>query len=524
VGTAYGEQKSFTTNQEMPTVITGDVINITYTTADCSGNVTADGGASVTARGVCWSTSENPTTLNSMTTDGTGVGTYTSNITGLSPNTTYYVRAYATNTKGTAYGEQKSFRTYDQEMPTVFTGDVTNITATTTDCSGNVTADGGASVTARGVCWSTSENPTTSNSMTTDGTGVGTYSSNITGLSPNTTYYVRAYATNSVGTAYGEQKSFTTNLEMPSVITGELTNITTITADCSGNVTADGGASVTARGVCWSTSENPTTSNSMTTNGTGVGTYTSNITGLSPNTTYYVRAYATNTKGTAYGEQKSFRTYDIFLTDSRDGHIYKTVTIGSQVWMAENLAYLPYVVGPGSESEIIPYYYVYGYDGTDEAEAKAYEHTPTGDEYSPGGAPIKSYETYGVLYNWPAAMSACPEGWHLPSDVEWTTLADYLGGESVAGGKMKEAGTSHWKSPNEGATNSSGFTGLPGGGRDSYFDAFSGIGGWCELWSSTLHPSRSNVALIRYLRFDDDVVPISDNSKSLGYSVRCIGD
>ena len=201
-----------------------------------------------------------------------------------------------------------------------------------------------------------------------------------------------------------------------SVTTGTVTNITTTTASCSGNVTSDGGSSVTARGVCWSTSENPTTSNSKTTNGTGLGTYTSNITGLSPNTTYYVRAYATNSQGTAYGEQRTFRTltasdieYGSF-TDSRDGKVYKTVTIGEQVWMAENLAYLPSVVGPATESYTAPYYYVYGYDGTSVATAKA----------------TTNYQTYGVLYNWPAALTACPSGWHLPSDAEWTQMKNYL--------------------------------------------------------------------------------------------------
>ena len=208
----------------------------------------------------------------------------------------------------------------DPVIPSVTTGDVTDITTTTAFCGGNVTADGGAAVIARGVCWSTLENPTTSDSKTTDdlaqrtkaedGTGLGTYTSHVTGLSPNTTYYVRAYATNANGTAYGEQRTFTTNAQqgMPSVTTADVIDITTTTATCGGNVTSDGGSSVTARGVCWSTSQNPTTSNSKTTNGTGVGTFTSNISGLSPNTTYYVRAYAINSEGTSYGDQIEFTT------------------------------------------------------------------------------------------------------------------------------------------------------------------------------------------------------------------------
>jgi uncharacterized protein (TIGR02145 family) len=524
VGTAYGEQKSFTTNQEMPTVVTGEITNITATSATCSGNVTSDGGLSVTTRGVCWSTSENHTTSNSKTTDGTGLGTFTSNINDLSPNTTYYVRTYATNAKGTAYGEQKSFTT-DQEMPTVVTGDVTNITYTTADYSGNVTADGGASVTARGVCWSTSENPTTSNSKTTDGTGLGTYTSTITDLFPSTTYYVRAYATNSVGTAYGEQRTFTTNaLTLPSAATEDVTNITTTTATCLGNVTSDGGSSVTARGVCWSTSDNPTTSNTKTTDGTGIGAYSSNLTGLSQNTTYYFKAYATNSKGTAYGEQRTFTTLPVSdieygsFTDSRDDNQYVTVTIGSQVWMAENLAYLPSVSPPTSGSNNLPYYYVYGYDGTNVSEAKA----------------TSNYQTYGVLYNWRAAMNGasssntnpsgvqgiCPEGWHLPSEAEWTILTDYLGGEDVAHGKMKETGTTHWKAPNTGATNESGFTAVPGGFR--YPDGtFNYLGLYCYWWSSTTYKYDSSSAYDLSL---SSTLYSTFSSKAFGSSVRCVRD
>ena len=312
-GTSYGEQKSFTTlqNIELPTVTTNNVTNITTNSATSGGNVTSDGGANVTARGVCWSTSQNPTISNSHTTDGNGTGSFTSNMTGLTANTTYYVRAYATNEKGTSYGEQKSFKTLQNiELPTVTTTNVSNITQTTATSGGNVTSNGGANVTARGVCWSTSQNPTISNSHTTDGTGTGSFTSSITGLTANTTYYVRAYATNEKGTSYGEQKTFTTlqNIELPTVTTTNVSNITQTTATSGGNVTSDGGANVTARGVCWSTSQNPTISNSHTTDGNGTGSFTSNMTGLTANTTYYVRAYATNEKGTAYGEQKSFTT------------------------------------------------------------------------------------------------------------------------------------------------------------------------------------------------------------------------
>ncbi len=312
-GTSYGEEKSFTTmvNESMPVVTTNEVTNITQTTATSGGNVTSDGNAAVTARGVCWSTSQNPTIDDNKTVDGNGTGNFTSNITGLTANTTYYVRAYATNENGTSYGEEKSFTTMvNESMPVVTTNEVTNITQTTATSGGNVTSDGGANVTARGVCWSTSQNPTIDDNKTVDGSGTGSFTSSITGLTANTTYYVRAYATNEKGTSYGEQRIFKTlDITMPKVTTNDVTDITINSAKCGGNVTSDGGANVTARGVCWSTSPNPTINDNKTTDGNGTGSFTSNITGLTANTTYYVRAYATNEKGTSYGApQRSFTT------------------------------------------------------------------------------------------------------------------------------------------------------------------------------------------------------------------------
>ena len=225
----------------------------------------------------------------------------------LRANTTYYYLYEYSNGVDIIQTEAKTFTTNDYSMPTVTTNDVTNITTTSATCGGNVTDDGGLEVTARGVCWSTSPNPTISDSHTTDGTGTGEFTSSLTGLSVDTKYYVRAYATTSEGTEYGTQKEFTTLDGMPTVTTNEVTNITAASATCGGNVTDDGGFTVTARGVCWSTSPNPTISDSHTTDGTGTGEFTSSLTGLTDNATYYIRAYATNSKGTRYGEQKSFK-------------------------------------------------------------------------------------------------------------------------------------------------------------------------------------------------------------------------
>ena len=316
-GTAYGEEVTFTTLQEnvvvKPIVTTLEIAGLSQTTAVAGGNVTSDGGAEVTARGVCWSTSQEPTVEGEHTTDGAGTGEYQSNLSGLTANTTYYVRAYATNIEGTAYGEEISFTTLEEHIvvePTVVTVSVSEVTETTAVTGGNVTSDGGGEVSARGVCWSTSQEPTVEGSHTTDGTGTGEFVSNLTDLNDNTTYYVRAYATNEQGTSYGEQMSFTTvkHIDLPEVTTVEPTEIATTSAKTGGNVTSDGGGEITAKGVCWSTSQNPTLSDSFSTDGIGLGEYLSIINGLTINTTYYVRAYATNEAGTAYGEEFSFTT------------------------------------------------------------------------------------------------------------------------------------------------------------------------------------------------------------------------
>ena len=189
----------------LPGVTTGTVSRITQSDAYSGGQVYSDGHDNVTARGVCWGTSSDPTVSGNKSSDSTGTGLFTSHITGLTASTTYYVRAYATNSEGTAYGDNVSFTTDDVTYPTVTTVGLKSTTPTTAQSGGEVTNDGGAAVTQRGVCWNTTGMPTTTDSHTSDGTGAGVYASTLTGLEVGITYYVRAYAINSFGTSYGSQ-------------------------------------------------------------------------------------------------------------------------------------------------------------------------------------------------------------------------------------------------------------------------------------------------------------------------------
>lgn len=383
--------------------------------------------------------------------------------------------------------------------PSVQTSAVTNVTFSSAVCGGNVTSAGSSDVTARGVCWGTAINPTTANACTNNGDGTGIFTTSITGLDASTHYYVRAYATSFDGTSYGSNVEFTTTIsgEAPYVETLAVTDITDTTAICGGNVISAGTSPVGIRGVCWNTSGNPITSDPHTNDGAGTGMYSSNITGLSPGTTYFVRAYATNAEGTAYGFLESFTTSgggggftgnpcpDIpVLTDPRDGQEYPTVLIGDQCWLQTNMNY------------------------------------PTGNSWCYGNNPANC-NIYGRLYDWASALSACPEGWHLPSNNELLILAATV--ESDAG-KLKEEGTTHWSDPNAGATNETGFTALPAGWYDYRDSTFTALGQRIGLWSSTESQSSTTRAWYLYLVHYNATIYNFENDKTYGFSVRCLQD
>jgi uncharacterized protein (TIGR02145 family) len=410
-------------------------------------------------------------------------------------------------------------------VPILTTLNVSGVTQISAISGGIVKDDGGAQVTSRGVCWGTTANPATSSSKTSDGTGTGSFTSSITGLTAGTKYYVRAYATNSEGTSYGNEVSFTSNpILLATITTVAITAITTTTATSGGNITSDGGSTVTARGVCWGTVTEPTLPGSHTTDGTGIGNYASSLTGLTPNTAYYVRAYATNIVGTVYGNVLSLTTQPVKSLTDIDGNIYHYITIGNQIWMTENLKTTRYRNGdpiPTTLSDV-------NWLGT------------TSGAYAVYNNDNMNNDKFGKLYNWYAVADSrhlCPSGWHEPSDAEWTTLETYLtnngygfggGGNDIA---KSMAARSGWQESSlegsvgndQASNNSSGFTALPGGFRhyQGFFDYIDYIGFW---WSSSNGDSGSDNAWSRHLVHNSISLNNTQYDKHKGLSVRCIKD
>jgi uncharacterized protein (TIGR02145 family) len=410
---------------------------------------------------------------------------------------------------------KKSKDFYD--LPTLTTLPVTNIADYSAQSGGNITKDGRAAVVNRGVCWNTAGNPTINDPHTSDGMGIGSFTSNIVNLLPNTPYYVRAFAVNAEGTSYGNQVLFETTGEggLPQVTTSDPLNVTQTSADLGGDVVDQGGSPVTERGVCWALIALPTVADNKQASGSDTGSFVTTVSNLTPNTTYNVRAYAINSTGIAYGIAKPFLTSTggaqscpglAEFTDPRDGQVYPTVQIGSQCWMKTNL----------NIGAIVPI---------------KQDQDPSQLQKWCYGNVSGNCDVYGGLYQWDQIMQGstqigvqgiCPPGWHIPTDGEFATLTTYLGGYDPAGQKMKEAGFDHWEPPNTGANDSSGFSALPGGYRYTIDSVcyWSGKGAW--FWTSS--GSQGNVAWVRALYYNAGAQERTALFRYDGGSLRCIKD
>jgi len=507
----------------LPVISTNSVSDINPNVATCGGNITSVGGSPVTERGIVWSINPNPTiSLSTKTNNGLGAGAFTSSMTGLTSNVVYYVRAYVTNSVGTSYGNEVVFTT-TANIPILSTTSVQSITTNGAISGGNISSDGGSPITVRGTVWSTSANPTVAlSTKTSDGSGLGTFNSNITGLNPNTTYYIRSYATNTAGTGYGNEFSFNTLIGAipPTLTTNAATEISYTTFTTGGNISFEGGASVTARGIIWSQTQIPTISlPTKTVNGSGNGSFTSYMFDLIPNTVYYVRSYATNNAGTGYGVTDTVQTRAWVNCPSNvsdiDNNVYNVVTIGFQCWTNENMKVSKY--SNGDEIPII-------------INGVTWASLTTGLRCWYLNDSVTYENPYGNLYNWYAASDfrgICPTGWHVPTDAEFTELTTYLGGEGVAGGKMKATGSAY-EEGNIGASNSSGFNGFGGGFREGiqepgYLDGqFGRIKLDGRFWSSSSF--NNSLAWSQSLIYYGQIIFRGGEKKGKGFSVRCLRD
>ena len=422
VGVAYGEEQVADLTPLPPTVQTNEVSAISPDAASATFNatITDTGDPIYTERGFVYSKSQTPTTGNAtkVTVSGTGEGNYSKTETGLDVNCMYYVRAFVIYSGGTVYGEEKSFTIKKLSVPTVTTTSPANIAYTSATVGGNVTSDGAGTVSERGVCYSTSANPTTSDNVEKSGSGVGNYTVDLYGLSDGTTYYVRAYAINEKGTSYGEELSFQTYaFGKPTVTTTTPTNITYTSAVVGGNVTADGGATVTERGICYSSSTStPTISDNVESSDSGLGSFMINLDGLMAGTTYYVRAYAVNAEGISYGKSINFKTSTPPTNGKENGHEY--VELGLSVkWATCNL-------GANTPSDAGGYYR-FGELTPKTSSSGRYE-----------GCPAYSISNDAAYNNWGGSwrLPTASEAEELANNCTWTwTSINGMNGYQVVG-------------------------------------------------------------------------------------------
>ena len=493
---------------EIPSLLTVNPTNTSYTSITSGGVIFSTGGDSILSRGVCLSIHRNPEIFDNKTLDGTGSGSFTSVISGLMAGTKYFLRAYATNKVGTGYGNQDSITT-PAEILIISTAALSGITSTSAISGGNISI-GGAVLLSRGVCWGTNTGPTLANSLTMDGTETGSFISTITGLTAGTTYYVRAYATINSGTVYGNEQIFITVCPLPTM-PGAIIGNTTVTQNATG-VTYSISSVSGATGYTWTVPSGATIAS-----GQGTTSITVNFGTLGGN----ISVQATNSCGNSASNNLNVITIlsaDCGTVTDIDGNVYTTVTIGSQCWMVENLRTTKFRNG-------VPIPNIT--DGPTWAAL-------TTSAFCWFNNDATTYKgTYGALYNWYSVTDSrniAPVGWHVPTDDDWHTLILTLDAtaqlvnpfeSNIASGALKEKGIVHWLSPNIGATNSSGFTALPCGSRvyPAIFGEDSDNGVW---WSTTEYDT--GYAWLRHLFYNDTIVYRDTNNKQDGFSVRCVKD
>ena len=312
-GTAYGELKNFTTGDYLlPTLTTDSLGNITLTSVKLYGNITDDGETPILKRGFCISTNPTPTTTDSTFNTGDGIGIFNLVLIKLKAGTKYNVRAFATNAMGTSYGKELTFSTLEYKLPAIQTNPATDIGLDVATLSGDVKDLGRGELKERGIVVSKSSKPTIENlKFKSSVTDLGEYKIVVTKLEVNTKYYARAYTQNEAGIVYGDEINFSTlDYTFAKISTNDIGNISFRSARIGGEVTNEGNTPVTEKGVVISREKSPTILDRKLTSGNGLGGYMVDVNELTPNATYYIRAYCINSKGIVYANERNFRTLD----------------------------------------------------------------------------------------------------------------------------------------------------------------------------------------------------------------------
>jgi uncharacterized protein (TIGR02145 family) len=511
---------------EVPTITTLETTNITGTGATSGGILTSEGSGTIISRGVCWSTSTNPTTRGDKTADGAGAGSFSSIVTGLEGATNYFIRAYATNSAGTGYGMTMSFTTLGGD-PISVTQEASVLSPTAAVLKGVINANYLSTTVSFEYGTSSSYGSTVAYTLNPVTGNVSTYiSSEISGLAPQTVYHFRIKAVNSMGTIYGEDMLFVTLGQKPTVVSFLPSGISDTEVKLRGFVNPNYFSTVVTfeygltnnYGNNISAQENPVTGNTNT-------YVTAILTGLTTGTNYHFRIMAVNSLGITYTEDKLFTAQNIRVTDI-DGNTYQSVVIGNQEWMNENLKTTKF--NDGTEIPNVTDDFAWSVLST--AAFCWYDNSQS------------NKNIYGALYNWYTVQSGklCPPGWHVPADEEWTTLENYLAyngynfdGSIGSNGYAKSLATDSGWSPSEttGAPgnsdypekrNSTGFSALPGGVRDANVSMFGSIGNFAIWWSAT--EDGPTTAWDRGVDYRYSSLGRGNVNKSSGFSVRCVKD
>jgi len=509
-GTSYGDETFFTTQINLPVVTTSAVSELTSTTARVGGLVNDDSGFGITQRGIYWGTDPEPRLTGTRLELGSGDGEFSTTLSGLSREFTYYVQAFATNIKGTSYGGEISFVT-EPGLATIVTSMPYDVTPFSATVGGNISSDGGIGVTERGVFWGRSPDPVTTGIKLQMGTGTGSFETVIDTLSPAVTYYLQAYAVNLVGTSRGEEKQFTTKGSLPVISktfitdltqTSAVLNITLGKGDLPSLLSVDYGIT-----VAYGSSATPLNIPEIKADTTIKIT----IDGLQSLTYYHYRAIVSNDLGTIYSSDAEFRTVitgkEGTVTDV-EGNLYNTIGIGYQEWMTRNLKSVLY-----NDGAPIP---LVRKDSVWEITL-----TPAYSWYLNDS--ISNQDTYGALYNWYAVQSGklCPSGWRVPTIEDVQELVSYAGGAGIAGKVLKEPGTVYWKSPNSDSTDVYGFSARGGGKRsEKGIHDFQRVEG---TWWISEEYSIANASYFNIL-FNYSNLFVAYYNKKTGMSVRCVRD